>query len=119
MRTPGAGGPVGLTAVPAGAAVVSIFTADGLRQRAAAPFVVVFHEAAGRVFGTAGLGIAHVLGRLSWIRKGLAGLLPQGWYLPQPGQAEATGLITGLLGHIAFVAFGAAVLMIVAAHSLR
>lgn len=81
--------------------------------------MIIFHEAAGRVPGTAGLGVTQVLGWLSWIGNWLAGLLLQGRYLPQPGQAEATGLVTGLLGHIAFVAFGAAVLMVVAAHSLE
>lgn len=76
----------------------------------------LFHEAAGRVSGTAGLGVAHVL---SWMGNSLAKLLLQGWDLLQPGHTEATGFVTGALCHIALVAFGAAVLVIVAAHSLE
>lgn len=76
----------------------------------------LFHEAAGRVSGTAGLGIAHVP---SWIGNSPAELLLQGRDLLQPGHTEATGFVTGPLGHIALVAFGAAVLVIVAAHSLE
>lgn len=76
----------------------------------------LFHEAAGRVSGTAGLGVAHVL---SWMGNSLAELLLQGWDLLQPGHTEATGFVTGALCHIALVAFGAAVLVIVAAHSLE
>lgn len=116
MGTSGAGEVVGLTGVSAGAAVVSIFAADSVRQRAAAPFVFLFHEAAGRVSGTAGLGVAHVL---SWTGNSLAEHLLQGWDLLQPGHTEATGFVTSALCHIALVAFRAAVLVIVAAHSLR
>lgn len=128
-----------LTGVTAGAAVVSILTADRLRnsdrvnaissvsvravsisaylrQRAAAPFVALVHEAAGRVSGAACLAVAHVPGRTG---NSPAGLLLQGRDLLQPGEAEAAGLVTRLLGHVTFVAFGAAVLVIAAAHSLE
>lgn len=39
--------------------------------------------------------------------------------LLEPGQAEFARLVAGLLSHIALVAFGAAVLVIVTAHSLQ
>lgn len=76
----------------------------------------LFHEAAGRVSGTAGLGVAHVLSRMG---NSPAELLLQGWDLLQPGHTEATRFVTGALCHIALVAFGAAVLVIVAADSLE
>lgn len=107
------------TGVTAGAAVVSVITADCFLQRAAAPFVGLVHEAAGRVLGAAGLGVTHVLGRPSWTANSLAGNPLQGWYLLEPGEAALTKLVTSLLGNITLVAFGAAVLMIVTAHSLR
>lgn len=91
-----------------------------LWQRAAAPFVGLVHEAAGRVLGAAGLGVTHVPGRPSWTGNSRSGLiLLQGRYLLQPGQAELTGFVTSLFSHIAFVAFGAAVLVIVTAHGLE
>lgn len=79
----------------------------------------VLHEAAGRVLGAAGLGVAHVLGRPSWTANSLSGNLLQGWYLLEPGEAAFTELVTSLLSHVTLVAFGAAVLMIVTAHSLE
>lgn len=143
----GAGGPVRFTAVTAGAAVVPVVTTDRLRnskrnakkqtnmwssplvcetgwttyvwQRAAAPFLGLFHEAAGRISGAAGLAVAHVLGRPSWTGNSQNGLLLQGRDLLQPGQAEATGPLTSLFSHVTFVAFWAAVLMIATAHSLE
>lgn len=77
------------------------------------------HEAAGRVPGAASLGVTHVLGRRSWTGNSLTGLVLQDRCLRQPGQAEATGLITSLFSHVTSVAFGAAVLMIVTAHRLE
>lgn len=88
-------------------------------QRAAAPFLGLLHEAAGRVPGAAGVAVTHDLGWLSWTENGTAGLLLQGRDLLQPGQAEAPGPVAGLSGHVAFVPLRAAVLMIVTAHSLE
>lgn len=92
-----------------------------LRQRAAAPFLGLVHEAAGGVFGAAGLGVAHVPGRPSWTGNSSTGLLLllQGRDLLQPGQAEVTGLVTRLFSHVTLVAFGAAVLTIATAHGLQ
>lgn len=89
-----------------------------LRQGAAAPLVALVHEAAGCVLGAAGSVVAHVLGRPSWSGNGPTGLRLQGRDLLQPGQAESSGLVTWLCSHVTFVAFGAAVLTIGAAHSL-
>ena len=133
-----------LTAVTAGAAVVSVITAHSLkngtgnlkhshrlfqrasvliitylRQRAAAPFLCPVHEAAGRVLGAAGLGVTHVLGRPRWTGNSVTKLLLQGRDLLQPGQAETTGLLAGLFSHVTLVAFRTAVLAIVTAHSLE
>lgn len=77
------------------------------------------HEAARCVFGAAGLGVTHVLGQPTWTGNNLIGFILQGWYLLQPGQAQVSRLVTSLLSHITLVAFGAAVVMIVAAHSLE
>lgn len=92
-----------------------------VRQRAAAPFLALAHEAAGRVFGAAGLGVTHVPDRPSWTgnRSG-TGLLLQGRDLLQPGQPEASvGFITRLFSHVTFITFRAAVLMIATAHGLK
>lgn len=88
-------------------------------QRAAAPFLGLLHEAAGGVPGAAGVAVTHDFGRLSWTENSTTGLLQQGWDLLQPGQTEAPGPVTGLSGHVAFVPFWAAVLMIVTAHGLE
>lgn len=108
-----------LAGVSTGAAVVSIFTADGIWQRAASPFVCLVHEAAGRISGAAGLGVTLVPGRLSWTRNSQTGLVLQGRYLLQPRKAQVTWFVTSLLGHIALIAFRAAVLVIATANSLR
>lgn len=105
-----------LTGVSSRAAVVSIFTADGVWQRAASPSVRLVHEAAGGISGAAGPGVAHVPDGPSRTGNGL-GL--QGRDLLHPGPARLAGSVAGLLGHVAFVAFRAAVLVIVAAHGLR
>lgn len=88
-----------------------------VRQRAAAPLLRPVHEAAGRVFGAAGLAVTHGPGSTG-TGNGPSGLPLQGQRLPEPGQAEVAGLVTRLLGHVTFVAFGAAVLTIVTAHGL-
>lgn len=88
-------------------------------QRAAAPLVRLLHEAAGRVLRAAGFVVAHVLGVSCWTRNGLAELRLQGRDLLPPRQADAARLVTRLLGHVAGVAFRAAVLMIFTANSLQ
>lgn len=97
-----------------------------LGQRAAAPLVCVVHEAAGGVLGAAGLGVAHVPVGQNQARAGHGpgpgrgrGLRLQGRDLLQPGEAQVLRLVAGLLGHVALVAFGAAVLVVAAAHGLN
>ena len=79
----------------------------------------LFHEAAGCVSGAAGLRVAHVLVGSGSTGKGRAELVLPGRYLLQPRQAQVAGLVAGLRGHVALVASGAAVLMIVTAHGLK
>lgn len=128
---------MGLAGVSTGTTVVSIFTAHSLRdstafpqtlsnirdrsdpstdlwQRAAPPLVALLHEAAGCVSGAAGLSIT-----LVFIIPSLTGALPHGRELLLPWQTGTAGSLTGLLRHVALVAFGAAVLQIRAAHSLE
>lgn len=88
-------------------------------QRAAAPFLALLHEAAGRVPGAAGVAVTHDLGWLSWTENSWTGLPLQGRDLLQPGKAEAPGPVTGLPRHVAFVPLWAAVLVVVTAHSLE
>lgn len=88
-------------------------------QRAAAPLLGLFHEAAGCILGAAGIGVTHFPGKLSWKWYSPRGLPLQGRYFQQPGQSQTTGFITRLLSHVTLVAFGAAVLLVTAAHGLQ
>lgn len=119
MWTLGAGGSVGFAGVAAGAAVVTIVTTDRLWQGTAAPFVSLAHEAAGCVPGAAGVGVAHVSVRSRQTGHSLGGRLLQGCDLLEPGQADISRLVTSLLSHITLISFGAAVLVIITANSLR
>lgn len=128
LRPLGAGGAMRLAGVSGGAAVVPIITTHRLGQRAAAPPVALVHEAAGGVPGAAGVGVAHVPVPARQNGTGPVGLvllplllmqLQQRRDLAQPRQPHASGLVAGLLGQVAQVACGAAVLVVVAAHGLR
>lgn len=111
----GARAAVEVTGVSTGAAVVSICTADGIRQRAAAPPLRPSHEAAGCVSGAAGPSVTHVpVSAHQCLPRPL-----QGWDLLQPRRSGAVGLVAGLLGHVALVPVGAAVLVVVTADGLR